>query len=73
MKDIDLTSLNNIDNLLIFKTKIGYVSGNKTEPIKNIFFYNKKCPEKGSFHIDNGEETSLIRKNYQIVFLYKNI
>ena len=40
MKDIDLTSLNNIDNLLIFKTKIGYVSGNKTEPIKNIFFYN---------------------------------
>ena len=63
----------NLDNLLIFQTKIGFVSGNKKNPLDSVFFYNRKYPDKGCFVINKSESSFMLTDNYQehitIVFL----
>jgi len=58
-----------INDIVIFQSKIGYVSGNKSNPLDNIFVYKTKDNEKGvSIHATKqGKETisHLVGDNYQ--------
>ena len=58
-----------ISDIVIFQSKIGYVSGNKSNPLDNIFVYKTKDNEKGvSIHATKqGKETisHLVGDNYQ--------
>jgi HD superfamily phosphohydrolase len=57
-KDIDL------NNIIICKYKIGYVSGNKPDPFNSIYFYDKK-ESKESFLLSKDKVSTLITNNYQ--------
>jgi HD superfamily phosphohydrolase len=58
-----------IDDIVIFRSKIGYVSGDKSNPLDNIFVYKTKDNETGmSIHATKqGKETIsyLVGDNYQ--------
>jgi len=63
-----------IDDIIIYQTKIGYVSGNKSNPLDNIYMYktkNKKCA-----HIAKQNISFLIGDTYQeylsLVFLKRD-
>jgi len=58
----------------IYQTKIGYVSGNKQNPLENIYFYNTKDNQKGNYiKIDKCEVSKLIPEVYQeyILMIYQ--
>lgn len=59
----------NIDDIVLFQSKIGYVSGNKSNPLDNIYVYKTKDKENGvSIHASkHGKETisNLVGNNYQ--------
>jgi HD superfamily phosphohydrolase len=62
----------------VYQTKIGYVSGNKEDPLDNIYFYNTKDVQKGKyikFKIDKTEVSKLIPEIYQeyILMIYEKI
>jgi HD superfamily phosphohydrolase len=67
---------NDTDKYEIYHTKIGYVSGNKQNPLDNIYFYNTKDIQKGNyikFKIDKTEVSKLIPEVYQeyILMIYQ--
>ena len=65
---------NDKDKYEIYQTKIGYVSGNKENPLDNIYFYNTKDIQKGEkFKIDKTEVSKLIPDLYQehILMIYE--
>jgi HD superfamily phosphohydrolase len=55
----------NKDDIILCKYTIGYVSGNKPNPIEHIYFYDKKETAKNSFTIKKENVSSLIPDNYQ--------
>lgn len=62
-----LDELKKIDGIYIFTTKIGFVSGNKKNPMNNIYFYNKKdMPhDRKSFKILSSDMTIFFPDEYQ--------
>jgi len=52
------------DDVLISNVTIGFISGNKDNPINNIYLYNKKNNTK-CFKMDIEKETNFIPKIYQ--------
>jgi hypothetical protein len=49
IKDID------VNKIIIYKSKIGFVSGSKDNPLNNVYYYNKinptVCSNESSKHI----------------------
>jgi HD superfamily phosphohydrolase len=73
--DIDLTLLKNIynnDNYVIFKNKIGFVSGNKKNPIDSILLYNTKNNNFENINKNKKYMTLLLPDIYQefIIIIY---
>jgi HD superfamily phosphohydrolase len=58
-KDLDI----NLEKIRIYSHKIGYVSGNKKNPLENIYVYNSKNNSK--IKINMNEITQLIPVKYQ--------
>lgn len=54
-----------VNNVLIHQAKLGYVSGDRKNPLDSIFFYNRKYPEKSCFTMDNEDTTYLVNECYQ--------
>lgn len=52
------------EKIIIHKSKIGLVSGSKTNPINNLYFYKNKDPTK-CYKIEKEEKTQLISNTYQ--------
>jgi len=52
------------NEIIIFKTKIGYVSGSKTNPLNDLYFYSYKDPNK-EFTVKKEYMSYLIPDNYQ--------
>lgn len=50
------------DQLIIFQSKIGYVSGNKKNPLDSVLLYNTKDPTKTC---KNRNSTTMLPKNHQ--------
>lgn len=52
------------DNLQIISTKIGFVSGNKTNPFDSIYFYDRKELSGTSFILDKNQISIMLNNNY---------
>ncbi len=52
----------NRDDFVIYKTKIGFVSGDKSDPFDSVFFYNKK-EEDFTFTINKEHFSALLGEN----------
>ena len=52
------------DNLQIITTKIGFVSGNKTNPFDSIYFYDRKELSDSSFILDKNQISIMLHNNY---------
>lgn len=63
---------NDKDKYEIYQTKIGYVSGNKENPLDNIYFYNTKDIQK-SYKINKNDISKLIPNTHQeyILMIYE--
>ena len=66
------------DNILVFQNKVGFVSGNKPNPLDSIYLYKTKNVNKSNkltWYKKNKEEISLIIPNlyqeYIIIIYYK--
>jgi len=68
----------NVDNILIHCSKIGLVSGNKKNPLKSIYFYDKKNYKKDKtlhFTIEQERVSAFLPDTYQenlIMFYVKD-
>lgn len=62
---INIDPVLNKDDIIIHKLKMGFVSGNKQNPLDSIFFYSRKYPEKECFHINKTDRTIFLTDNYQ--------
>lgn len=67
------------DNILFFENKIGFVSGNKSNPLDSIFVYKTKNSTKSTkliSHKKNKEEVTLLMPNiyqeYIVTIYYKD-
>jgi len=72
-----LENMHDKDKIIVFQTKIGFVSGNKSNPLDSIFVYKTKDSTKISgkleaFKKDKNNVTALVPKTYQehIVTIY---
>ena len=63
--DKQLEGLRNILNLIIEELKIGFVSGNNKNPLKNVFYYDKKNKRGIPFHIDISSSSFIIPEKFQ--------
>ncbi|XWV25011.1 mg499 protein [Tupanvirus deep ocean] len=54
----------NKDDFVIFKTKIGFVSGNKSDPFESIYFYDKK-EDDNTFTVKKSHISGLISNKIQ--------
>lgn len=52
------------DNIEIFQTVVGYVSGNKDNPLNNIFFYDSNNIDE-CFRINQTDKTHMLSDKYQ--------
>jgi HD superfamily phosphohydrolase len=71
--NVDLEFGNDPD-VIISKVKIGYISGNKDNPLDNIYFYDKKNENK-YFKLNKKDISMFIPENHQeycIKVFYKN-
>lgn len=68
LKDIKNYENKYEDDLLIFNTKIGYVSGNKKNPLKHLYGFNNSSDEK--IKINTKNISYLIPKVYQEYVTY---
>jgi HD superfamily phosphohydrolase len=63
---------NTLNNIVIFQSKIGFVSGNKKNPIDNIYSYESKIPVDSAQQISkkiNFNEVSMIMPKYHQEFI----
>ena len=72
-----LENIHDKDKIIVFQTKIGFVSGNKPNPLDSIFVYKTKDSTKiagklEAFKKDKNNVTALVPKTYQeyIVTIY---
>lgn len=69
-KDISINSICNIDesvnpdDIILHKSKIGFVSGSKANPFDELYFYNNKNPNK-CIKVQKEKVTFLISDTYQ--------
>lgn len=54
-----------VKNIIIHQVTMGFVSGDKNNPLDSIFFYNRKYPDKGCFSINKTDQTVFLTENYQ--------
>ena len=69
-----INDLCKIDDLIISKHKIGFVSGNKPNPLNNVYLYHSKNPYDNLTILTNSETIKLIPEIYQeilILIFYK--
>jgi len=61
-----------INNIYVYKTKIGYITGNKQNPLDHIYVYNTKEPTK-NYNCEKSNISNLLSDKYQeiiVVYVY---
>lgn len=65
--DINESTFGDTDGIYVFNRIIGFVGGDKKNPVKSVYFYDKKLPynDRKPFKINNSDMTHLYPHTYQ--------